>query len=32
MNEAEYVMKNLMEIEEGVIEANNCTLRDLPNS
>ena len=30
MNEAEYLMKNIMEIEEGVIRADN-TLRDLHN-
>ena len=28
MNEAEYLMKNIMEIEEGVVRADN-TLRDL---
>ena len=31
MNEAEYLMKNIMEIQEGVIRADN-TLRDLHNS
>ena len=31
MNEAEYLMKNIMEIEEGVIRADN-TLRYLHNS
>ena len=31
MNEAEYLMKNIMEIEEGVIRADNA-LRYLHNS
>ena len=32
MNEAEYLMKNIMEIEEGVTAEADNTLRDLHNS